>query len=125
MRSPVVQRIMDEMEKDSWWVKLKREIRLKWWVWMCETRKYWDKDFINRRNDISQWTIRKGTTLKVFPAERSHVRKPYTVVVIESNNQGFTTHLNNPLKRGHKTEFRYDSNEWKTYHHNRFQIVKY
>jgi hypothetical protein len=125
MRSPILQRVIDDMKKDSWWVKFKREIKLRWWVFLCVTRKYWDIEFINRRNSITHWTIRKGSVLKVFPAERSHVRKAYKVIVIESNKQGFTTHLNNPLKRGHKREFIYESNDWKTYHHNRFQIVKY
>ena len=125
MRSPVVQKLLDEMKKDSWWVKLKREIRLKLWVWKCRTRKYWDKDFINRRDYITNWSIRPGTILKVFPASRSHVKKPYTVLVIESNKKGFTTELTNAFCRGHKTEFRYDSIEWETYHHTRFQIQKF
>ena len=43
MRSPTIQRIMDEMEKDPWWVKLKRWIKVEWWVFKCLTRKYWDK----------------------------------------------------------------------------------
>ena len=45
MRSKTVQRLMDEMEKDPWHVKLKRWWRLKVWVYTCLTRKYWDKTF--------------------------------------------------------------------------------
>ena len=40
-----VQRILDEMENDPWYVKLMRWWRLKVWVWTCLTRKYWDKEF--------------------------------------------------------------------------------
>lgn len=41
-KSPVVQRMMDEMKKDPWYVKLKRCIRVKIWVYICLSRKYWD-----------------------------------------------------------------------------------
>ena len=125
MRSNVLRGVLDEMKKDSLWVKLKREISLIRWLIICKTRKYWDKSFIGRRHLIAHWSIRPGTILKVFPASRSHVKKPYTIIVIESNEKGFTTHLANSFCRGHKTEFRYDSIEWKTYHHNRFQIQKF
>ena len=45
MRSHVAERILNEMEKDPWRVKLKRWWRLKCWVWLCLSRKYWDKNF--------------------------------------------------------------------------------
>jgi hypothetical protein len=35
-----VQRLLDEMDKDPWYVKLKRWFRLQIWVWKCLTRKY-------------------------------------------------------------------------------------
>lgn len=44
-RSPVLDRIMRQMEQDPWHVKLRRWWRLKVWVWMCLTRKYWDKEY--------------------------------------------------------------------------------
>jgi hypothetical protein len=44
-RSPVLQRMLDKMEKDPWHVKLKRRMKVKFWIYMCMTRKYWDKSF--------------------------------------------------------------------------------
>jgi hypothetical protein len=44
-RSPILQKILDKMEKDPWHVKLKRHIKVKIWVYTCMTRKYWDKSF--------------------------------------------------------------------------------
>jgi hypothetical protein len=44
-RSPVLDRIMRQMEQDPWHVKLKRWWHIKLWVWMCLTRKYWDKEY--------------------------------------------------------------------------------
>lgn len=40
-----IQKLLDEMEKDPWYVKLKRWWRLKIWTWTCLTRKYWDKSY--------------------------------------------------------------------------------
>ena len=45
MKRDFLQEVLDEMEKDPWYVKLKRHIKLKIWVYLCKTRKYWDKDF--------------------------------------------------------------------------------
>lgn len=45
MKSKKVQELLDEMDRDPWYVKFKRWIRLKIWVYKCLTRKYWDKDF--------------------------------------------------------------------------------
>ena len=45
MRSPVVDRLMREMEQDPWHVKLKRWWRVQVWVWICLTRRYWDKNY--------------------------------------------------------------------------------
>lgn len=33
------------MDKDPWYIKLKRNIRVQIWVWACLTRKYWDKSY--------------------------------------------------------------------------------
>lgn len=125
MRSHVMQRTIDEMEKDPWWVKLKRWMRVEWWVFVCKTRKYWDREFINRRNHIAHWNIRRGTILKVFPGERSENNKPYKVVVVYSTNEKFITRLCDPIPEQHLRHFYYDSYEWKTYHFYRFQIIKY
>jgi len=43
--SKILQRLMEEMDKDPWHVKLKRSIRVHIWVWICLSRKYWDKSF--------------------------------------------------------------------------------
>ena len=45
MRSRKVQELMDEMEKDPWYIKLYLWYRLKVWTYMCLTRKYWDKSY--------------------------------------------------------------------------------
>ncbi len=45
MRSKVLQRLMNQMEKDPWHVKLKRWYNLEKWVLICRTRKYWDKEY--------------------------------------------------------------------------------
>jgi len=45
MRNKVLQRLIDEMEKDPWYVKLRRWWRVKIWVYKCRTRKYWDKTY--------------------------------------------------------------------------------
>jgi hypothetical protein len=44
-RSPVVDRLLKEMENDPWHIKLKRWWNLKVWTYTCLTRKYWDKSF--------------------------------------------------------------------------------
>ena len=45
MRSEILQELLDEMENDPWYVKLKRWWRLKIWTYKCLTRKYWDKTY--------------------------------------------------------------------------------
>ena len=44
-RSEVIEEIMTEMENDPWYVKLKRWLKLKIWVYTCLTRKFWDKSY--------------------------------------------------------------------------------
>lgn len=44
-RSPIIQEILDSCKKDPWYIKLKRWLILKTWVYTCLTRKYWDKTF--------------------------------------------------------------------------------
>lgn len=34
-KSKVVQRILEDMEKDSWYVKLRRWVRVQFWVYRC------------------------------------------------------------------------------------------
>ena len=45
MRSKTVQRLMDEMENDPWYIKLKRWFNLQRWVLMCRTRWIWDLNY--------------------------------------------------------------------------------
>jgi hypothetical protein len=45
MRSPILQKVLDEADKDSWYIKLKRWYRLEKWVLICRTRKFWDKEY--------------------------------------------------------------------------------
>lgn len=34
-KSKIIQKMLDDMEKDYWWVKLKRWYRLKLWILRC------------------------------------------------------------------------------------------
>lgn len=45
MRSPIVIRLLEQMKRDPWHIKLMRWWRVKLWVWTCMTRKYWDKEY--------------------------------------------------------------------------------
>jgi len=35
-RSKILQELLDEMERDSWYVKFKRWLRLKYWFFYCD-----------------------------------------------------------------------------------------
>lgn len=35
MKNEILQKILDDMEKDPWYVKLKRWIRIQFWVYRC------------------------------------------------------------------------------------------
>ena len=43
--SKIMQEIREKMDKDPWYVKLGRWYRLQDWLFICLTRKYWDKSF--------------------------------------------------------------------------------
>jgi hypothetical protein len=45
MRSPILDNMLKDMEKDPWHVKLKRWWRVTIWVWVCRTRFIWDLDY--------------------------------------------------------------------------------
>ena len=45
MRSKKVQELFDQMEKDPWYIKLRRWWYLKVWTYKCLSRKYWDKTY--------------------------------------------------------------------------------
>jgi len=79
-----------------------------------------------RRDRIGYNTIKKGSILKVYPASRSHVTKPYLVVVIISTINAFTTKLVHPEEHPspHTFTFVYKSENWE-YHKNRFEIIEY
>ncbi len=47
MKSKKVQEMLDQMEKDVWYVKLRRWYILKIWTYKCLSRKYWDKTHPN------------------------------------------------------------------------------
>ena len=44
-RSPVVERLFEEMKDDPWYIKLKRWYVVEKWVLICRTRKFWDKTY--------------------------------------------------------------------------------
>ena len=63
-RSPVVERIMEEMDNDPWYIKLKRWYDLQKWVLICLTRKYWDKSYqyyIFKRKIMTSNKKKRGT----------------------------------------------------------------
>jgi len=85
--------------------------------------------FIYPRDYISHDTIRVGTILTVYPAERSHVSKPYKVIVVHLCKEYFQTCMFDgyigfkPLNSfGHIATFYFDSDVWKDYHCTRFKI---
>jgi hypothetical protein len=45
MRSPILDNMLKDMEKDPWHVKLKRWWRITIWIWVCRTRFIWDLDY--------------------------------------------------------------------------------
>lgn len=45
MKSEVLQNLLDEMDRDPWWVKLRRWWIVKLWIYKCMTRKYWDSSY--------------------------------------------------------------------------------
>lgn len=89
---------------------------------MCILR--WFKK--GKRDRIGFNTIRPGSLLKVYPASRSHVKKPYLVVVTQSGIDSFTTELWDPTghRDPHIRTFVYKTDVWKTYHRDRFQILE-
>lgn len=68
MRSKVLQRILDEMDKDPWHVKLKRWYNLEKWVLICRTRKYWDKEYeYYIWKNYKPFTMNKNQLIKDLP----------------------------------------------------------
>lgn len=45
MRSPIVKKMLAEMDKQPWHIKLRRWLRIRIWLYICLTRKYWDKEY--------------------------------------------------------------------------------
>jgi hypothetical protein len=72
------------------------------------------------RDYIAHDTIRVGTILTVYPAERSHVSKPYKVKVVHLCKEYFKTCMLEGT--GRIATFYFDSDVWKDYHHCRFKI---
>jgi hypothetical protein len=72
------------------------------------------------RDYITHFTIREGTILIVYPAERSHVSKPYKVKVVYLCKEYFKTCMLDGS--GHIAVFTFDSDVWKDYHCTRFKI---
>lgn len=75
-----------------------------------------------RRDVIKPNKIREGSILKIYPASRSHVRKPYLVKVVFVCDEYFNTRMID--ETGDTRTFIFDSERWNTYHHNRFKIIK-
>ena len=78
-----------------------------------------------QRDRIGYNTIHKGCVLKVYPASRSHVTKPYLVRVVSSTISAFTTELVHPDEHPNprRHTFVYRGESW-GYHRNRFQIIQ-
>ncbi len=45
MRSKILQEILDEMDKDPWYKKLRRKWSFMKYDLICRSRKYWDRSF--------------------------------------------------------------------------------
>lgn len=43
--SKILQEAIEEMEKDPWYVKLRRWYKVRIWIYTCLSRKYWDKTY--------------------------------------------------------------------------------
>ena len=54
MRSEILKRILAEMDKDPWHVKLRRWWRVKLWTWMCLSRWIWDSEFKKQQREKRQ-----------------------------------------------------------------------
>ena len=80
------------------------------------------KKQIKKRSEINPSSISFGTVLKVYPASRSHVKRPYFVMVTHSCDLFFETMLLNPFKSEHTHRFVYGDESW-DYHKNRFTII--
>lgn len=80
------------------------------------------KKTTNQRAEINPSSISFGTVLKVYPASRSHVKKPYLVMVTYSCDLFFETRMVNPFKSSRTHRFVYGDGSW-DYHKNRFEII--
>jgi hypothetical protein len=80
------------------------------------------KKTTNKRSVIEPSSISVGDILKVYPASRSHVKKPYLIIVTCSCDLFFETRLLNPFESGHTHRFVYGDESWE-YHKNRFEII--
>lgn len=45
MEEDIIQQLLDEINKEPWYIKLRRWINLQRWLLVCETRKFWDQSF--------------------------------------------------------------------------------
>jgi len=80
------------------------------------------KKMTNKRSVIDPSSISAKTVLKVYPASRSHVKKPYLLIVTRSCDLFFETRLLNSFELGHTHRFIYGDDSWE-YHKNRFEII--
>jgi hypothetical protein len=67
-----------------------------------------------------------GLIFKVHPKCGSHSKDPYLVKIVYTCNDYIETELVNPAicTEPHRRRFTYSSKEWKTYHHDRFELIK-
>ena len=42
IKSPKIQKLLDEMNNDPWYVKFRRWVKLKIWIIKCSLRKYYE-----------------------------------------------------------------------------------
>lgn len=45
MRSEIIDKLFEGMTADPWHVKFKRWLKLRTWMALCSTRKFWDRTF--------------------------------------------------------------------------------
>lgn len=66
MGSKRYREILDKMDRDSWYVKLKRKIWFKLYCWRCLSRKFWD-------NSYSGYIFKKSNSMEEIIATQKEL----------------------------------------------------
>lgn len=82
-RSPVVERLFEEMKDDPWYIKLKRWYVVEKWVLICRTRKFWDKTY--------EYYLFKKNNIKTITSDEGELYSEIENLIIRWNNDGTKT----------------------------------